>query len=1570
MNKSIDERLLPDGEYIDAMNVRMGSTEKAEVGVIENTKGNVPLTAIYGPGNIQLSVNARTIGALEDSAFDTLYWFVHDGSFSGGATGKCDLIVSFNISTNVLKYHVVSVNDGSNQRTTLNFSPDYLITGINKIGDLLFFTDAYNNPRCINVTKNYPQPVAFIDQVTAEELLVIKKPPTQSPTVQPVATSGQENYMETRFLSFAYRYRYADGEYSATSQWSQVAFIPNPFEFSRDSMLNEGMTNFCNGALVTYDSGGPLVVGIDLLFKQSANNVIKVIEKLDKAILGLADNTEYTYSFNNSKIFTILPESELLRLYDNVPITARAQTIMGNRLMYGNYIEGYDLVDKNGFDLKLEYTANLITEPIGENSISEDTQSSSYSINGAQTIPDSAVFIELAGLSLKAGSALSLQMTFAHQSFSGNTPFPTQTADEIGVEFNFFLSNDYASAYQLATSPEFVAAVGTALPLGNIKPVYSATPGVDTSCDGSTFTDSFNCATPGSLSGLQKVASGISADGQPIQIIASPGSTQIGFQLPAMKYVNNPVSPTQTVYEYYSIPSATAIFQEVGNTQSLHSNRGYEIGIVYMDEYNRASTALVSPYNTVHIPCGYSANKNGIQINIPPEQRAPYWAKRYKFVIKPDSENYETIYSTLFYTDPETNEVWFLLEGENASKIEVGDRLIVKSDTNGPTANCVYATVLDKAVKEPNFIQVSGNVPVLGGVYMKINPNNFEITVDPLSTIAPGELSVYAPAGYNYTKLNYPMNIEDPNTPGSYIDYTVPAGSRIVINWDWDRAGTSAKCEHRGYTYEKTFVASKDYDNMMDWFIGDNVASTFQSGISKDGTTTINFIPTNGILSTFSFDVCYVQFYRDPSNNQLILQLGSGKSCGSSSKTGARYYVRGSVAVYRVLDVIVFETEPTDALPDVFFENNLSFAIDEDGNHMGDVQDQDISLGVPAIVNTGFFNCFAFGNGAESYKIRDSIIGKHFTLGERVTSVSSQDYKAAERFADITYSGVFNAETNLNKLNEFNAGLLNYKNLEQSFGPVYILDGRETDVLVLQEDKISYVLAGKNLLSDSAAGGAITSVPEVLGTQIARTEKYGISFNPESYVQWGANRYFTDVKRGAVLNIKGDSSSQDQLIVISEYGMRTWFRDEFNAKFETQKLGGFDPYMNEYVLVSNDISIARYGDCVPCGTSQTITLLSGTEETPATKEFCVNLGSNTGETPFSWAVINNSGGDFKIDVTYNSTTETSGWTNDDSGQVIFDKSVFTDTIATVVISSHAESLSIELSLSCPPSEQITIVEVVLANNSDYGDTTHIEYRYTNGAYVGALQSIPVTFGTSVIYPVVSRYNLVTGLAGTAGFPTPGSIMRLQSNQIVPDNFVFNPINDKFRWLRSSVLYPNDQDGISDLIAASSLATPITGSGTTYFSTFNVPAGGEYLYLIWDYRDALPVKLCYSTDEVENPQEEICCDCLDCTSPCITVQLTNLGEGPAEVYFPFGNEGCGGESGSFSVELESGEVYNACIAQVGAYNLWEVISGTVKVEILACECGEFPQNITPPVLSYTGLYPGDTITSSDGTWINV
>jgi hypothetical protein len=886
MNKVVDERLIPNGEYIDALNIRMGSTELSEVGVIENSKGNTILTTLQYDG-VSLSSEARCIGALDDGSNETIYWFVHDSNFETSPTGKLDLICSYDTKSNILTYHIISINDGSGVNTTLNFNPAYLITGVDLVENLLFFTDDYNAPRRININKNYANPVSGIDGFSNESILVIKKPPIESPSILPLSTDGQENFLTENFICFAYRYRYEDGEYSATSQWSEPAFVPKQFQFSTESYLNEGMTNLANSVSITINTGDSLVVGIDLLFKEAGGNIIKVIEKLDKSNLGILDNINYSYTFTNSKIFTVLPESEILRLYDNVPRFAKAQTIMGNRLMYGNYVEGYDLIDSNGNPIKLEYTVDLEREDIGLTDITTINESGNYTIDTPQVIADSVLSIDLDGVELIQGSAIVIDVTLTHEAFSGDTPFPAETTDNVLEGFTFFLPRNYTSVYDLATSDEFQLAIGTS---ANIQPVATA-------ADGVTFTDRINDVLPNNLDTLIKFASGVSAVGQGIGIIASPASTSIGLQFVSMEYVDDVVTPTQRVYEYYSIVFSEVTFQEVGNTQSLHSNRDYEIGIVYMDDFNRATTALVSPNNTVHVPCGNSSTKNYIKVTIPPTQNPPYWATRYKFVIKANAENYDTIYTNLFFNNPETNEVWFYLEGENARKVQVGDRYIVKADTRGPLSTCANATVLAKESQAKGFVVPVENVAVPAGVYMKINPNSFSAVTNPDAVVAPGSQFAFGRYG-GAAILYYPMNIYrganyDPANPSwEYEDYSVPAGSLINFLIDWHRKGKS-NCGERGYRLDKDLTSLDSYDNMQDWFNGENVEALLNTGISRDGGfTSIAYISATGPLTTFSDSVNYLQFNRDAVTNQLVLQIGTGFGCRNGGSSDREYVVR------------------------------------------------------------------------------------------------------------------------------------------------------------------------------------------------------------------------------------------------------------------------------------------------------------------------------------------------------------------------------------------------------------------------------------------------------------------------------------------------------------------------------------------------------------------------------------------------------------------------------------------------------------------------------------------------------
>ena len=99
----------------------------------------------------------------------------------------------------------------------------------------------------------------------------------------------------------------------------------------------------------------------------------------------------------------------------------------------------------------------------------------------------------------------------------------------------------------------------------------------------------------------------------------------------------------------------------------------------------------------------------------------------------------------------------------------------------------------------------------------------------------------------------------------------------------------------------------------------------------------------------------------------------------------------------------------------------------------------------------------------------------------------------------------------------------------------------------------------------------------------------GTIISPPKAFLHAQSTFFTDSKRGAVLNLLGESQGGggDALRVISELGMRSWFREEFYLNLTTQKLGAFDPYMNEYVLSLNQTPIPIPPEVLPCGTQVT-----------------------------------------------------------------------------------------------------------------------------------------------------------------------------------------------------------------------------------------------------------------------------------------------------------------------------------------------------------------------------------------------
>ena len=67
MNRDIDDRLLPEGEYRDAINVNVGESEGGDIGAVENLKGN---SLVAG----QEEIYGETIGVIKDENTDKIYW--------------------------------------------------------------------------------------------------------------------------------------------------------------------------------------------------------------------------------------------------------------------------------------------------------------------------------------------------------------------------------------------------------------------------------------------------------------------------------------------------------------------------------------------------------------------------------------------------------------------------------------------------------------------------------------------------------------------------------------------------------------------------------------------------------------------------------------------------------------------------------------------------------------------------------------------------------------------------------------------------------------------------------------------------------------------------------------------------------------------------------------------------------------------------------------------------------------------------------------------------------------------------------------------------------------------------------------------------------------------------------------------------------------------------------------------------------------------------------------------------------------------------------------------------------
>jgi hypothetical protein len=215
---------------------------------------------------------------------------------------------------------------------------------------------------------------------------------------------GDKDFLLERFVRFAYRFKFDDGEYSLISPFTQPAFVPkqdgyiiNRVDRDDQTALKSQEEDIRSSTIVSFFENSvdqvdvnintPYIVNqlsnklkveeIQVLYKESDGLAIQVLDTIpvsDASIIGNNTNI-YTYRYQSRKPFRTLPERETLRVFDKVPIRALSQSVSGNRVIYGNFIDKHTPPENLNYNVQAskKYTqaqnvASGVLNPYGGNS--------------------------------------------------------------------------------------------------------------------------------------------------------------------------------------------------------------------------------------------------------------------------------------------------------------------------------------------------------------------------------------------------------------------------------------------------------------------------------------------------------------------------------------------------------------------------------------------------------------------------------------------------------------------------------------------------------------------------------------------------------------------------------------------------------------------------------------------------------------------------------------------------------------------------------------------------------------------------------------------------------------------------------------------------------------------------------------------------------------------------------------------------------------------------------------------------------------------------------------------------
>lgn len=368
LNADDDFAVVAPNEFVNASNIRFGSTDSGATGRFEKIGGT---SLIFNTFLEAAGTDTYTnLAACEDEARQRIIFITYNENTTGGLHLNAIYCYDKAAATTytVLKYDQVSPS------SLLQFDVDKYIDAIRVWGDLLYWTDGINETRVINIEAGiklnhggYATDVpAYVSPLKEEDISLIKRPCIYPPVaVKSYDATFTSNNIGDKAWQFAYLYEYADFQPSVPSSRSLLV------DYNRKEETN----NRISVAMPLDEEIPQTVRRVKLLAIQLNNNIAEVVKVWDKDVTadataiathnaGAVDADRLTYVFYYDRVIESYSADLANKLEDSVPREVQTLEISNDRLFLGNYASGFDGTGLSSLTITPVTGTGLTTTPV------------------------------------------------------------------------------------------------------------------------------------------------------------------------------------------------------------------------------------------------------------------------------------------------------------------------------------------------------------------------------------------------------------------------------------------------------------------------------------------------------------------------------------------------------------------------------------------------------------------------------------------------------------------------------------------------------------------------------------------------------------------------------------------------------------------------------------------------------------------------------------------------------------------------------------------------------------------------------------------------------------------------------------------------------------------------------------------------------------------------------------------------------------------------------------------------------------------------------------------------------